>query len=39
MVFAAKLAARPAGTAVLWSLIGLFLGVATERFSKEIYTA
>jgi cobalt transporter subunit CbtA len=26
-----------AASAVLWSLIGLFLGLATERFSKEIY--
>ncbi len=28
-----------AASAVLWSLIGLFLGVATERFSKEIYAS
>ncbi len=26
-----------AASAVLWSLIGFFLGLATERFSKEIY--
>lgn len=26
-----------AASAVLWSLIGLFVGLATERFSKEIY--
>ncbi len=26
-----------AASAVLWSLIGLFLGLATDRFSKKIY--
>ena len=28
-----------AAAAVFWSLIGVFLGFAMERFSKELHTA